>query len=62
MFTPMNYEQLHRFITEIPDLRSHRFIDTDGEISTKLHSDSEVADRIISALAAAGYIVTHDPT
>lgn len=38
------------FIAAIPDLTSHRFIDTDGEISTKLHGPQEVAQRVVDAL------------
>lgn len=41
-----------------PDLTAHRYIDTDGEFSTKLHSRDEVAERAADAILAAPGVTT----
>ena len=44
-------EDLINFICQIPDLTSHRFVDADGELSTKIHEPWEVAERVAKELA-----------
>ncbi len=46
----MSNSELIDFIATIPDLTAHRFIDTDGEFSVKMHSAREVAERVVQAL------------
>jgi hypothetical protein len=52
----MDSEQLTDFIAAIPDLVAHRFMDTDGYFSTKIHNQREVAVRVANALSSAGYV------
>lgn len=53
----VNHEQLVDFIAAIPDLTAHRFIDTDGEFSTKLHGPREVAERVANAIRESSHEV-----
>jgi hypothetical protein len=46
----MKHRWLADFIAAIPDLTGHRFIDTDGEFSYKIHEPREVAERVVDAL------------
>lgn len=49
--------ELTAFVAAIPDLTSHRFVDTDGGLSLKLHSEQEVAERVVEALLAKYAVV-----
>ena len=56
----MTHEELARFVAAIPELTHHRFMDTDGEFSTKIHSAEEVAQRVAAALLAVCAVVPLD--
>ncbi|MHA7703430.1 hypothetical protein ACX9NE_26935 [Mycobacterium sp. ML4] len=45
-------------LRDTPDLVAHRFIDTDGEWSFKLHGVDEVAERATDAILAAPGVTT----
>jgi hypothetical protein len=48
----LNDDKFVDFIAAIPDLTSHRFMDTDGYFSVKIHEPREVAERVVAALRA----------
>lgn len=52
----MNQDELTDFIAAIPDLTTHRVMDTDGEFSVKMHSAREVAERVAQALTVTGVL------
>lgn len=53
-------EALAEKIAAIPDLVAHRFIDTDGEFSVKIHSEREVAERVAKAWISGWAAVEDD--
>ena len=56
----MDTRQLADFIAAIPELTAERFIDTDGEWSTRILSARRVAEKVAMAITEGHNVVPFD--